>query len=260
MRPWPDQGEALARFLRWQASAACENARMMRSFALYRRVGHRFVEGWVEPEVLDVVRILDATQRAHSVAGAVAEIGVHHGKFFIGLHLLGRGAALAVDVFGDQHLNVDQSGCGNRERFVRNVKRWATMEGVVIHQGDSTDLTAGDTVFRLLGPIRLFSIDGGHTVDTVLSDLKLAEQVLAEGGVVIGDDVFNERWPDVSVATLQYLNSSKLSPFAIGFNKVFFTQPAYAEAYRLSLANADLGLQFDSTYTGHDVTLLLRRR
>ena len=72
---------------------------MKSSFARYRSVGHKLVTGFMEPEVLLVAGALDEAQRARSVGGAVAEIGVHHGKLFIGLGiLLGVTAATARHV------------------------------------------------------------------------------------------------------------------------------------------------------------------
>ena len=91
-------------------------------------------------------------------------------------------------------------------------------------QDDSTHLT-GDEVRELAArPVRLFSVDGGHTEETVLADMRTAEQAMAPGGIVVADDVFNAEWPSVSVGTLRYLEpSAALVPFAIGFNKIYFT-------------------------------------
>jgi methyltransferase family protein len=234
-------------------------------FALYRVAGHRLVQGWLQPEVLDIAHTLDTVQRENDVSGAAAEIGVHHGKFFIGLHLLLREEerSLAIDVFGDQHLNLDGSGHGDFDKFYANLKRWAWTDGLVIHQGDSTQLD-GTTVRSLArSPVRLFSVDGGHTEEVVLSDMYLAESALADGGIVMADDVFHQAWPGVAVGTLRYLqNGGTLIPFASGFNKVFFAQPEYVEIYRHAV-----GAKFDSTmrvsvqdsiYAGHDVKLLFR--
>lgn len=235
----------------------------MQSFGLYRAAGHRFVEGWLEPEVLDIVRTLDSAQRRSEISGGIAEIGVHHGKFFIGLQLLLRDEqrALAVDVFGDQHLNVDGSGEGDRDRFLANTQRWASSEPVV-HQADSTTLDSA-AVKELVGSsVRLFSVDGGHTEEIVFSDMTLAEASLTPGGVVIADDVFNERWPGVSVGTLRYLERGGLAPFAIGFNKVFFTQPEYVGLFQQAIerkcdSTVRIALEY-STYAGHKVALLFR--
>jgi hypothetical protein len=198
-------------------------------------LGHRTVKGWVEPQTLDVLRTLADAQDRDGIDGAVAEIGVHHGRLFIGLQLLGRpGApAVAIDVFDNQELNVDQSGSGDRGRFEANVRRWADWTSVVVKQGDSTHLTGQDVLELAQAPVRLFSVDGGHTEDTVVADLRTAEQSLAAGGIVAVDDVFNAEWPGVSVGTLRYLNAGGvLVPFAIGFNKVYFTDEVHAPGFR----------------------------
>jgi hypothetical protein len=247
----------------WADMAKCKG--MIRSFALYRAVGHRFVQGWLEPEVLDILHTLDSVQGRNGISGAVAEIGVHHGKFFIGLHLLLRETerSLAIDVFADQHLNIDGSGRGDREKFLENMKRWASTGGLVIHQGDSTMLESADVQDLVGSRVRLFSIDGGHTEQIVLSDMRLAEASLTAGGVIIADDVFNERWPGVAVGTLRYLeNAGGLAPFAIGFNKVFFSQPEYIKIFRHAIeSKCDSAMRISleySTYMDHEVALLFR--
>jgi Methyltransferase domain len=237
---------------------------MMHSFGLYRAAGHRFVEGWLEPEVLDIVRTVDSVQHRSKISGGVTEIGVHHGKFFIGLQLLLRHeqSALAIDVFGDQHLNVDESGEGDRDKFLANTRRWASANKPVVHQADSTTLDSAAVKALVGSSVRLFSVDGGHTEEIVFSDMALAEACLTPGGVVIADDVFNERWPGVSVGTLRYLEHGGLAPFAIGFNKVFLTQPEYVGLFQQAIEHkcdhtVRIALEY-STYAGHKVALLFR--
>jgi methyltransferase family protein len=239
---------------------------MNNRFAVYRAVGHRFVNGWLEPEVLDITHTLDSVQHDHDVSGAVAEIGVHSGRLFIGLHLLHRGnqRSLAIDLFSQQHLNLDDPyGGGERAKFLANVGRWASTDGLIIHEGDSTKVDAATVLKLTESPVRLFSIDGGHIEHIVLSDMNLAEATLADGGIVIADDVFNYMWPGVAVGTLSYLqNSGTLAPFAIGFNKVFFTQPDYVKLYRDALEskyNRTMRISVhQSVYAGHDVSVLYR--
>jgi hypothetical protein len=205
------------------------------SFERYRALGHRTVKGWVEPQTLDVLHTLAEAPDRAGIDGAVAEIGVHHGKLFIALQLLGRAGlrAVAIDVFDDQELNVDKSGRGDRGRFEANVRRWGDWSCVVVKQGDSTHLTGHDVVELAKGPVRLFSVDGGHTEEIVATDMRTAEQALVPGGIVVADDVFNAEWPGVSVGTLRYLDAGgTLVPFAIGFNKVYFTDEAHAERFR----------------------------
>lgn len=237
---------------------------MERNFGRYRAVGHRVVTGFLQSEVLLLLDVLNSAQRAKQVSGGVAEIGVHHGKLFIGLRLLQRAGekSVAIDIFGDQDLNVDGSGHGNLEKFVNNVTLWSSMDDVVVHQGDSTKLTP-ETLRELAGgDIRFFSVDGGHTEEIVFSDMKLAEATLADGGIVIADDVFNEQWPGVAVGTLRYLeDGAKLTPFLIGFNKVFFAQPDYCGLYRSAVETAVAGrlrlATGTSVFAGHEVGLVV---
>jgi hypothetical protein len=236
---------------------------MERNFGRYRAVGHRVVTGFMQSEVLLLLDVLNRAQREKHVSGAVAEIGVHHGKLFIAMQLLQRDGekSVAIDVFGDQDLNIDGSGHGDLEKFVNNVSLWSSMEEVVVHQGDSTKLTP--EILRELagGDIRFFSVDGGHTEEIVFSDMKLADATLGEGGIVIADDVFNEFWPGVATGTLRYLNDgAKLVPFLIGFNKVFFTHAEFSEFYRgeveSALARKLLLATGTSEFVGHEVALV----
>ncbi|MBJ7339068.1 class I SAM-dependent methyltransferase [Mycolicibacterium sp.] len=236
---------------------------MKRTFERYGNVGYRFVTGFLQPGNLPVLKVLDAAQRSRGVDGGIAEIGVHHGRLFIALHLLqrGLGKSVAIDLFGDQDLNIDGSGHGDLGKFTDNVALWSTMDGLVLHQGDSTKLTPEVLRDKADGPIRFFSVDGGHTEEIVYSDMRLAEATLADGGIVIADDVFNQQWPGVAVGTLKYLeDGAKLVPFGIGFNKTLFTQPEYAEYYRTELESAFAGslrIQSDSTvFAGHPVVYL----
>jgi hypothetical protein len=236
---------------------------MQPNFNRYRAIGQRFVTGFLEPEILVVLDVLNAAQHTKQVSGAVAEIGVHHGKLFIGLRLLQRSGqkSVAIDIFGDQELNVDGSGHGDYEKFENNVKLWASMDDVVVHQGDSTKVEPAALRELAGGDIRFFSVDGGHTDEIVFSDMKLAEATLADGGIVIADDVFNEYWPGVVSGTLRYLaDGAKLVPFLIGFNKVFFTHAEYGEFYRSEVESA-LGGKLrlataPSEFAGHDVALI----
>jgi hypothetical protein len=236
---------------------------MQPTFNRYRAIGQRFVTGFLQPEILTVLDALNAAQRTKQVSGAAAEIGVHHGKLFIGLRLLQKPGekSVAIDIFGDQELNVDGSGHGDYEKFENNVKLWSSMDDVVVHQGDSTKLEPAKLRELAGGDVRFFSVDGGHTDEIVYSDMKLAEATLTEGGIVIADDVFNEYWPGVATGTLRYLSDgAKLAPFLIGFNKVFFTHTEYSEFYRGEVESALSGKLLIATATsefaGHEVALV----
>lgn len=238
---------------------------MNKGFEIYRRFGHKFVAGWLVPEALQILAVLDSAQRSKNVFGAVTEVGVHHGKLFIALKLLQEENqySVAIDLFSDHGFNVDMYGKGSLAVFRRNVQRWSSLNAVVIHQSDSTKLRADELRKLAHGDVRLFSVDGGHTDSIVCSDMNLAEATVASGGIVIADDVFNEEWPGVSTGTLRYMEEGgQLVPFAIGFNKVFFTSPEHAEFYRNAIRTNFEGRYFlyvkMSDYATHPVLIIAR--
>jgi hypothetical protein len=175
----------------------------------------------------------------------MAEIGVHHGRLFIALHLLRVPGekSLAIDLFAEQAMNIDQSGKGDEQIFRKNVARHAgSCDDVILLSTNSLQINGADIVKHLGARVRFFSVDGGHTREVVQHDMRTAQESLVDGGVVIADDIFNESWPGVAEGTLRYLEEpSSLVPFAIGFNKVFFSEREYADEYRrviLSVADA----------------------
>lgn len=207
----------------------------------YVERGHRRVEGWLHPFSAHFIAHLARIQRRLAIAGAVAEIGIHHGRLFILLHLAnGCKRSLAIDIFEDQHLNVDKSGRGNLERFLSNLARCGgDIAGVSLFKKSSLAVTPQEIVERV-GPVVLFSVDGGHTAECAEHDLRLAQACLHEDGVVILDDFFNEVWPEVCVGAIRYLTdkATALRPFAISPNKLYLCRPGCNGLYRQELRKA----------------------
>ena len=90
------------------------------------------------------------------------------------------------------------------------------------------------------GQVRLMSIDGGHTEECVLNDLRLADAALAGAGVAVIDDYFNAEWPGVSTGVAHFLvqGEGKLRPFAISPNKLYCCDLGFADFYRSRIASA----------------------
>ena len=216
--------------------------------AYVRRGEHRSVEGWVAPGALSALTLFNAFQQGCGIRGHMCEIGVHHGRFCIAMSLL-RGfgeRSLAIDVFDQQDLNVDQSGKGDFAIFSENVRNWlGTEPDLRILQGDSLTIAGADVVARLGGRVRLFSVDGSHTRHHTLNDMKIAEACLLDGGVVVVDDFLNPEWPGVAEAVLAYLTEAdrpgKLQPIGYGDNKFYLSTRDFVDAYKdLLLRNRDV--------------------
>jgi hypothetical protein len=220
---------------------------------------HSSVPGWLHSYSAAFIADLSRIQTTRGINGSVAEIGVHMGRLFILLKLLAQDTehAIAIDVFGDQHLNTDQSGFGDQDSFLRNVAEHASMERLVVLQRSSLEVGADD-ILRRVGRCRLFSIDGGHTEDCTLNDLKLADEALADNGIAILDDYFNESWPDVSTGAARFLcdPATRLRPFAITPNKLFLARPQSHALYLTELRCSQQDFhEKDSRMFGHQVAV-----
>ena len=204
----------------------------------YVRHGHHIVKGWLVPGAAEAIISLSEEQRRLGVPGGMAEIGVHHGKLFILLYLLGseNEPAVAIDIFSKQRLNVDHSGAGDLATFRRNLRRHADSERLTIHEGDSTELTSAQLLELGRGRFRTISIDGGHTAEITEHDLATSEEALAPSGILVLDDCFNEMWPGVVEGVHRYFSQPRaIVPFGIGANKTFFCHREFAQQYALVL-------------------------
>ena len=200
--------------------------------------GYRRVYGFRSERCFPLIRALNTIQYDCGINGPVGEIGVFHGQLFLLLALLQREGetALAVDMWESER---------EMEIFLKNMEtHLGGDDDVVVIRSDSTKLSAKDLLRAAGGPMRLISIDGGHTADVVEHDLGLARDALAGGGVIVLDDYFQEHLPGVSEGTNRFFNGSSardLAPFAIGANKLLIARRSHADTYRRALEASDLG-------------------
>jgi hypothetical protein len=82
------------------------------------------------------------------------------------------------------------------------------------------------------------------------------ETVLTHQGVVVVDDFFNPRWPDVSTGVAKYLlsPSSTLRPFAISPNKMYLTASQNSDFYRNAIEKK-FAIEKTSVMFGADVDI-----
>ena len=222
----------------------------------YHNNGFWQILGWVDKELLQFFSYLENS--GINQTGGIAEIGVHHGRFFYLLNstVADNHKSYAVDIFEDQHLNVDGSGNGSLGWFLRN-KQFDRHKGqnVEVVKGDSTDPTLKLIHKMGRGKIKYFSIDGGHNAQHVMNDLKIAEKTINNQGVVIVDDILHPCWMGVLEGTLEYLRAyPTLVPFSIGCNKLFLCKMSYLPFYLDYVKKYEWhNKQYGRKFFGHDI-------
>lgn len=182
-----------------------------------------------------MVLISDCIHERLGISGSVAEIGIFLGDY---LCMLASCAApheksVAIDLFLNQHLNVDESGKHDKsiEWHIENYKSR-------VFSGATAEWIAADSLFiepsKLLkvgcGQYRLISIDGGHEPYHVTQDIRISAACLTHGGIVIVDDYTNHGWPGVAEGVARHFLLSShqtLAPFFVGSNKLLLTSISF---------------------------------
>jgi hypothetical protein len=224
----------------------------------YMDTGFSQVHGWCSDTLASVITAINAYQKSRGVHGGIAEIGVHHGKLFIMFNSVcdADEKSYAIDVFDNQELNIDNSGSGSLAIFQNNLQVYDR------HQGANVSIISADSVTANLSelidqPVRLFSIDGGHTAEHTISDLKKAQLRLHPEGVIVLDDILNYHWLGVIEGAITFLRTQPtLIPVAIGLNKLFLVNLSFAEKYRELFCKLPLATKYPVGFCGHDVVAI----
>jgi hypothetical protein len=190
--------------------------------------GH--VEGWLGDRMSQIVDVIGSILDNNKVRGNIAEFGVHHGLFLFLLNALRNEneECFAIDVFDDQHLNVDNSGRGSLATFLSHIETLMASQRryfrIVQHDTMSFSTVKIADLFGKSG-VKFFSIDAGHTVQHACNDLYLAQEVLVPGGIVALDDYMSVHWPGVTEGfyRFMYCQNRRLRPFLYFQNKLFLT-------------------------------------
>lgn len=218
--------------------------------ALVRKTRH--IHGWFSPEAALLFAWIDEIQKSDGVVGDLLEIGVHHGKtaVFLGAMLDPVREKLAVcDLFGKQAGNVSGSGAGDREIFEENWRRYGNARGrVQIFEKPSSELTPAEVGQNH----RFVHVDGGHTKQEALHDLRLAARTTSEDGVIVLDDAMTPEWPGVAEALIQFLSGDNdFCAIAAGFNKMILVRRSAADRYTRHLDNEAERLEYGLAYPWH---------
>ncbi len=204
----------------------------------YLKGAFQKVQGWCIPHLWQAIQPLRTAMAAEGPEGPIGEIGVYHGKFFIGLVKTMDAAAgnTAIDVFDLQRFNLDGAGEGNIEIFQRNL----TLAGVPTAAVDtvradsmSLDRTSMLRIHERTGGFSMFSIDGCHLVEHTVNDLSIAMELTRPNGIIFVDDYYNANWPGVQegVGRVFFAGAPRFVPLLFTCNKLFMCNISYHTEY-----------------------------
>jgi hypothetical protein len=208
------------------------------------------IEGYIDPPDALVFLSLLQCQQSAGLTGAVAEIGVYYGRsYFLFRKICGDGEKIvAIDPFD---ITAPEHGVSQYARFMEGGHRLGLLvdESLVI-KSDSTLLKAADITNRV-GPIRFFSIDGGHMLHHVNADSRLSAQSLAEHGIIVFDDTFNPAWPEVTVGVADFLReeAAGFSVICLTKYKTYICRQAFHRFYSRAIATSSDLRAFDHIET-----------
>jgi hypothetical protein len=188
------------------------------------------VVGWLGDRMCQIVDVIGTILDTNGIHGNIAEFGVHHGLFLFLLNVLRNDdeKCFAIDVFDDQHLNVDASGGDSLATFVSHIETLMAPQRrfFQIVQRDTMSFSTPEVV-ELFGKegVKFLSIDAGHAILHACDDLSLAQEVLVPGGIIALDDYMSWHWPGVTEGFYRFMHSQnrRLKPFLYFQNKLFLT-------------------------------------
>jgi hypothetical protein len=172
------------------------------------RVEFSDVEGFPLLEAEVIWDFLLNAQRNMRTRGHMMEIGVYKGRtaYLAALYLAPGEKIVLVDVNPIAHI-------GGR-----------IGEQAVCIVDKSSNLAAAD-LSPFLGRVRWFHIDGDHSGYSVANDLALAERFLSELGVIVVDDFFNWRYPQIAAEVYRFLFARpQYKMLLCGFNKCYLVR------------------------------------
>jgi predicted O-methyltransferase YrrM len=180
------------------------------------------VDGWFLDEAAATWDCLLDFQQTSKLAGNLLEIGVWNGKSAL-LSVL---HARADEI----QLLVVPRDLSEALANLRGVRADAKFD---FFQRPSRALFKHPEYRNMLSSFRWIHIDGKHSAQDVSVDLRLADELLNDNGVVVLDDFFHDGYPQVTQAVFQYLftNPSSFALVLCGHRKGYLCRPLSVSKY-----------------------------
>lgn len=182
----------------------------------------RSVDGWFLDEAAAAWDCLLQFQLSARMTGNLLEIGVWNGRSAM-MSVLHAGA-------GEILLLVDPRDMKEAMSHLRQIRADATID---VFQKPSRSLFKHPEYRNMLSSFRWIHIDGKHSAQDANVDLRLADELLNDTGMVVVDDFFHPDYPQVTQAVYQYLFSHphSFSLVLCGHGKGYLCRPLAVAKY-----------------------------
>ncbi len=195
------------------------------------------------PMRLECASLIAAVLRglnADNLAGNSLEIGTFHGRSAIPAACFSREGEIfyVVDPFGDigDSATLQYGGIGDEKALTENWRRvFGDTNHLRIYRKTSEAIERDEALIKEWQPLKYISVDGDHSFEGTLLDLRLAARIVMQGGVIAIDDVWNIEWPSVSQALSAFLGENNdFVPFCAGWGRLFLCGREFHGARRQS--------------------------
>lgn len=188
------------------------------------------IPGWFCTLDMSIFDHLLYAQAINNISGHLGEIGVYKGKSLLKLCQYAKPNEKVLGIDNCFNSAVIEEIYTNSNKFLPSFNN----QNLVLKTGDSTKLNSSmllnNTAYK---NFRIFHIDGCHNAINTYSDIKLADDLLSNNGVIILDDFSDPIYVGVKEAFYTYTTQHPYSfkTFIASTTKCYACRPEYYYLY-----------------------------
>jgi hypothetical protein len=211
-------------------------------FADWKKSGANEIQGWLHDESVQLTEVLLEAQKHLGLNGALIEIGVWKGKYFSALLALQKNRLLiGYDIWLNEDIETIKDG----------ILKYSSNKNFALKRVNSADINAKEDREEISGmDIHFISIDGDHTFDGALRDMRLSRKLVSPGAVLALDDFLNPGCLGTTESAILFLQESDFEPICYITNKLFVTTKGWSEIYRQRI---DIAISQNPTLLGIEI-------